>query len=182
MPRNLFLLALTAGLSLAYNNYDGQITSIKINDRDQFQWIRINKDKFKVNATLLDLIGRKFPPKEAFVVEATAQFTGMGSGEQTVAKMEFKTIVDIERGRVKSDSAHKLFAFGTREDLQTTVIDYERLRMMVSNEAKKICMKYNIKESTPISISIDEIDVQLNTSLPMVYKINEIMNQRRDRF
>jgi hypothetical protein len=48
--------------------------------------------------------------------------------------------------------------------------------MMVSNDAKKMCMKYNIKESTPISISIDDIDVKLNTSLPMVYKINEIMS------
>ena len=90
--------------------------------------------------------------------------------------MEFKTIVDVERSRVKSDSAHKLFAFGTREDLQTTVIDYDRLRLMVSNDAKKMCMKYNIKDSTPISISMDEIDVKLNTSLPMVYKINEIMS------
>lgn len=81
MSQIIFLLALTAGLSFAYNNYDGQITSLKINDRDQFQWIRINKDKFEVNTTLMDLIGRKFPPKESFVVEATAQFTGMGSGE-----------------------------------------------------------------------------------------------------
>ena len=74
-------MALIAGLSFAYNNYDGQITSLKINDRDQFQWLRINKDKLEVNATLMDLIGRKFPPKEAFVVEATVQFTGLGSGE-----------------------------------------------------------------------------------------------------
>ena len=81
MSQIVFLLALTAGLSFAYNNYDGQITSLKINDRDQFQWIRINKDKFEVNTTLMDLIGRKFPPKESFVVEATAQFTGMGSRE-----------------------------------------------------------------------------------------------------
>jgi hypothetical protein len=81
MSQIVFLLALTAGLSFAYNNYDGQITSLKINDRDQFQWIRINKDKLEVNTTLMDLIGRKFPPKESFVVEATAQFTGMGSGE-----------------------------------------------------------------------------------------------------
>ena len=81
MSQIVFLLALTAGLSFGYNNYDGQITSLKINDRDQFQWIRINKDKFEVNTTLMDLIGRKFPPKESFVVEATAQFTGMGSGE-----------------------------------------------------------------------------------------------------
>jgi hypothetical protein len=48
--------------------------------------------------------------------------------------------------------------------------------MMVSNDAKKMCMKYNIKESTPISISIDEIDVKLITSLPMLNKINEIMS------
>lgn len=53
----------------------------------------------------MDLIGRKFPPKEAFVVEATVLFTGMGIGEFTEARMDFKTIVDIENSRVKSDSA-----------------------------------------------------------------------------
>ena len=111
------IIALLMSATQAYNNYDGQVTQVKIDERDQFQWIHINKDKFVENATLLDLIGRKFPPKQAFVVEATAQFTGLGNGEQTVAKMEFKTIVDVERNRVKSDSAHKLFAFGTREDL-----------------------------------------------------------------
>ena len=170
------IIALLMSSTQAYNNYDGQVTQVKIDERDQFQWIHINKDKFVENATLLDLIGRKFPPKQAFVVEATAQFTGLGNGEQTVAKMEFKTIVDVERSRVKSDSAHKLFAFGTREDLQTTVIDYDRQRMMVSNDVKKMCMKYDIKESTPISISLDEINVKLNTSLPMIYKLNQIMS------
>jgi hypothetical protein len=37
-------------------------------------------------------------------------------------------------------------------------------------------MKYDIKESTPISISLDEINVKLNTSLPMIYKLNQIMS------
>ncbi len=103
----------------------------------------------------MDLIGRKFPPKEAFVVEATVHFTGMGIGDYTEARMDFKTIVDVENSRVKSDSANKLFTYGTRYDMQSTVIDYNRLRMMVSNENKLMCIKYDIKESTPISISID---------------------------
>ena len=45
MSRKIILLAMTLGLVFAYNNYDGQITSLKINDIDQFQWISINKNK-----------------------------------------------------------------------------------------------------------------------------------------
>ena len=41
-----------------------------------------------------------------------------------MAKMEFKSIVDIEGSRVKTDTARKLFAYGTRADMETTVIHY----------------------------------------------------------
>ena len=114
------------------------------------------------NETLMDLISRQFPPKGAFVMESTVQFQNMIGN--AMAKMEFKTIVDTESSRVKIDTARKLFAFGSRADLETTVIHYEKQRMMVSNEEKKMCLKYDIKESTPISINIDQVNVKLNTS------------------
>jgi len=67
--------------------------------------------------------------------------------------MEYKTVVDPIGIRVKSELNRNLFATGVYQDNEVTVIEHEKKRMLVANTMKDMCMRFDIVDTTPISLN-----------------------------
>jgi hypothetical protein len=71
--------------------------------------------------------------------------------------MQYRTVIDSEGARVKTEVTRNVFATGVYHDKDVTVIEPEKARMLISSPTKEMCMRYDLKDMTPISLNGKEV-------------------------
>ena len=150
----LGLITLTlVGSAQAYDILDkNYVKAYKINGVDQFTWAR-NPKRYPSKLAQVDpsqVNSDAFPPAGAFAIQARVLFPSLTN---TIARMQFRTVVDPKGARVKSDLTRNIFATGVYTEEEITVLEPEKQRMLVANSKKNMCMRYDLKDITPISLS-----------------------------
>ncbi len=53
---------------------------------------------------------------------------------------------------MRSDCLRNILAQGVMADRELTIMEHQKNRLLVSNDLKDMCMKYDLKDITPISL------------------------------
>ena len=62
-------------------------------------------------------------------------------------------VVDTTGARVKTELKRNVFAAGVYTEEELTIIEPEKSRMLLANPLKSMCMRFDLKDVTPISLS-----------------------------
>jgi hypothetical protein len=74
----------------------------------------------------------------------------------TVSRMHYVTTVDRKNAALRSEAHRVIFGYGLHREAETNIIQFKRGRMMVASPIQDLCLKYDLKDISPISLSHDE--------------------------
>jgi hypothetical protein len=121
----LIALTLVGSAQAAGGLIDNYVKAYKINGVDQYTWARNPKrypsklpqeDPSQVNS-------EAFPPAGPFAIQAQVLFPSM---KNTIARMQYRTVVDPMGARVKTDLNRNIFATGVYTEEEITVLESEK--------------------------------------------------------
>jgi hypothetical protein len=72
------------------------------------------------------------------------------SPEASTAAVYYKILADPVNNRMKSEVKKEIFAWNNNVNKDTLVLDLERQRLLVGNEAKGMCISYQLKDLSSI--------------------------------
>ena len=156
----LIALAIVGSAKAADGLDDNYVKAYKINGVDQYTWAK-NPKRYPSKLSQEDATSQAssvaFPPDGPFAIQAQVLFPSL---KNTIARMQYRTVVDPTGARVKTDLTRNIFATGVYTEEEITVLEPEKQRMLVANSKKNLCIRYDLKDITPISLSHADANTQ----------------------
>jgi len=115
----------------------------------------------------------KVPPSTQvpFAIQARVIFPSL---RDTISRFHFKTVVDPNGNRVKTEMQRNVFATGVYQEEEITVLDLSQNRLLVANSFKDMCLKHNIKEISSSKNTIQQDDNEY-------YDMVEVVDDSQDK-